>query len=177
MKGTAVAHEIDPGGSVVLTYMAAALTGLVTVLGTFFGARVHNKIGALEATDKAQEARIDTEGRARRESLSQLERDMVEAKARTEAMLASDKARTEAMLESERTARKELEARLERAMEASEHRVLQAITGHAQRGDETARILFDKQEKVIDALASMGREFSELKGRLHPIEGSKDTRA
>lgn len=176
MKGTAVAHEIDPGGSVVLTYMAAALTGLVTVLGTFFGARVHNKIGALEATDKAQQARIETELRARRESISQLERDMIEAKARMDTTLASDKARTEAMLESERTARKELEARLERAMEATEHRVLAAITAQAQRGDETARVLFEKQEKVIDALSGMGREFSELRGRLHPIEGSKDTR-
>lgn len=169
-----MAHDLDPGsGWAMMAYIGTGVSSFVALLGTIFGARVHTKIGSLEATDKAQEQRIETELRARRESISQLERDMVDAKARMETTLASDKARTDAMLESERAARKELEARLERAMEASEHRVLAAIDQHAIRGEATAKVLFEKQEKVVEALTVMGREFSELKGRLHPLEGKE----
>lgn len=169
MKGTAhMAHELDGVG-----LLSALGTGILGIIALALGARVNHKLGGLEEHDKSTDARLENELRARRETISQLERDMVEAKARMETTLAADKARTEAMLESERAARKELEARLERAMEASEGRVLAAIAGHASRGEATAQVLFSQHEKVADALNALSKEFAQLKGRLQPLDGKE----
>jgi len=142
--------------------LGSCVTAVLTVVGGFFNARLHSRLGAVETKVTGFESRQDREVVARRESISLLERDQVESRARTEATL-----------NSEREARRELETRMERDRQQSEARIMSAIHQNGARTEALSKELFDKLDHTNDKLGTLAVKFGELRGSIHPATQSE----
>lgn len=145
----------------LISMIGVVCTSVVAVVGGLFGARLHSRIGAVESTLTERLAgftkHINDEGRDRRESIAQVEREQVEIKAIMQTSMSL-----------EREARKELESRMERERRESEQRIISAIKEANDRQQEQIRTLFEKQDGTTGAVNNLAIKVSRLEGSLHP---------